>query len=110
MLKPIHHGVHCNECQMKPLLGLRYRCTLCPSYNLCGICFPYEVGHDASHQFLAMRRPSSQLESLFASVAHGGQDSLGLMAVDPPPVSNFLPDPFHFAPQRVDSLPAFAFK
>ena len=34
----IHEGVKCQNCLMKPIIGERYKCSICPDYNLCKEC------------------------------------------------------------------------
>ena len=34
----IHEGIKCNNCGKKPIIGERYQCSKCPSYNLCKDC------------------------------------------------------------------------
>lgn len=35
----IHTNVFCDECYTKPIRGLRFKCTVCDSYDLCLDCF-----------------------------------------------------------------------
>mmetsp|Transcript_100834 Transcript_100834/g.310927 ORF Transcript_100834/g.310927 Transcript_100834/m.310927 type:complete len:485 (+) Transcript_100834:96-1550(+) len=35
-----HAGVTCDACGMSPLQGPRFKCEVCPNYDLCGNCFP----------------------------------------------------------------------
>ena len=34
----MHKGIQCSNCGMLPLLGFRYKCTICDNYNLCENC------------------------------------------------------------------------
>lgn len=34
----IHQGVACDVCDMCPIVGTRYRCTVCTDYDLCQSC------------------------------------------------------------------------
>lgn len=31
----IKHEVKCNGCGVEPIVGIRYKCTKCPGFNLC---------------------------------------------------------------------------
>lgn len=53
----IHVGVHCDACQCKPIVGLRYKCGNCADYDLCAACFSGFHGHSAEHVFLVITRP-----------------------------------------------------
>eukprot|EP00826_Nyctotherus_ovalis_P036439 TRINITY_DN322_c0_g2_i4.p1 TRINITY_DN322_c0_g2~~TRINITY_DN322_c0_g2_i4.p1 ORF type:complete len:371 (+),score=128.00 TRINITY_DN322_c0_g2_i4:207-1319(+) len=51
----VHEGVKCNNCGMKPIKGVRYKCSQCGGYNLCGVCEATEVhGH---HALLKLAKP-----------------------------------------------------
>ena len=34
----IHRNVLCDKCGMKPIIGYRYNCLICPNYDLCENC------------------------------------------------------------------------
>lgn len=34
----VHQGVVCDGCQMAPISGPRYKCLMCPDYDLCRTC------------------------------------------------------------------------
>jgi len=36
--RPVHAGINCDSCSMTPLIGIRYRCSQCPNYDLCEGC------------------------------------------------------------------------
>lgn len=54
----VHHGFKCDQCQVEPIVGVRYKCRQCPvekEVDLCCTCF--ELGtfrnelHDQRHTF-----------------------------------------------------------
>lgn len=34
----VHRGVRCDGCNIAPILGIRYKCLICPNYDLCERC------------------------------------------------------------------------
>jgi hypothetical protein len=48
-----HEGVACNSCSMNPIVGIRYKCVECPSFNFCSSC-EEKIEHE--HNFLKMRK------------------------------------------------------
>ena len=34
----VHMGVRCNGCGKNPITGIRFKCSICQNYNLCGKC------------------------------------------------------------------------
>jgi hypothetical protein len=34
----IHENVACDNCQAHPIRGVRYKCSMCPDYDLCACC------------------------------------------------------------------------
>jgi len=56
-----HVGIHCDGCQSKPIKGVRYKCLICPDYDLCHSCETNCVeskGHHKSHLMLKIRDSS----------------------------------------------------
>ncbi|ETE71444.1 Next to BRCA1 1-like protein, partial [Ophiophagus hannah] len=47
----------CNNCQ-KPIVGIRYQCSVCPTYNICELCEAGLYFHDPDHVFLKLRKPT----------------------------------------------------
>jgi len=47
----VHFNVTCDGCSMSPIVGLRFKCTQCPDYDLCSTCESKKV-HDISHPML----------------------------------------------------------
>ncbi|XP_028636272.1 next to BRCA1 gene 1 protein isoform X4 [Grammomys surdaster] len=48
--------IACSHCQ-KRIVGVRYQCSLCPSYNICEGCEAGPYAHDTNHALLKLRRP-----------------------------------------------------
>lgn len=49
-----HENVSCRGCSMSPLRGARFKCRVCPDYDLCGACFAGVLSghaHHADHRF-----------------------------------------------------------
>jgi len=53
----IHNGVRCDGCGISPIQGIRYKCSVCPNFDLCPNC--ESTGkHPISHPLLKMIRPT----------------------------------------------------
>nr|KAF6416569.1 NBR1 autophagy cargo receptor [Molossus molossus] len=48
--------ISCSSCQRR-IFGVRYQCSLCPSYNICEDCESGPYVHDSNHVLLKLRRP-----------------------------------------------------
>ncbi|XP_057571061.1 next to BRCA1 gene 1 protein isoform X5 [Hippopotamus amphibius kiboko] len=48
--------IACSSCQRR-IVGVRYQCSLCPSYNICEDCESGPYVHDSNHVLLKLRRP-----------------------------------------------------
>ena len=47
-----HEGVACDKCNAQTIVGLRFRCLHCPSYNLCLPCLAeHGPAHDAEGEW-----------------------------------------------------------
>ncbi len=57
---PIHAEVSCDHCGSSPIQGIRYRCIMCPNYDLCEKCIVEHENnqkkvftfHDVTHLFI----------------------------------------------------------
>ena len=52
----IHKGFKCGFCNMTPIIGIRYKCNGCSSFNLCEKCYKElnsteEKTHIYNHKF-----------------------------------------------------------
>lgn len=55
----VHHNVHCDCCGATRMFGVRYKCSVCPNYDLCEACEPHPLRHrhDPQHVFFKISRP-----------------------------------------------------
>ncbi len=49
----IHDGVKCDGCNLKPIIGTRYNCTVCSNFDLCATC-ELKDKHPKSHPLIKM--------------------------------------------------------
>jgi len=50
--KVVHYGISCNGCGSMPIVGVRYKCTVCPNFDFCENC---EGTRPHIHNFIKMR-------------------------------------------------------
>jgi len=53
----IHQGIKCDKCQKLPIVGIRFKCLECESYNLCEEC---EKIYGKSHGHLLLKLRNNQ--------------------------------------------------
>jgi len=53
-----HGNVRCDGCNVFPIVGPRYNCTVCPDFDLCAKCEAAAL-HPAEHPLLKIRQPAS---------------------------------------------------
>jgi len=51
---PVHHGISCDVCDMNGIIGVRYKCTVRPDYDLCSACEP---NSDPSYPLIKIKQP-----------------------------------------------------
>ena len=51
--KAIHFGMKCNECKCAPIVGERYKCSICAEVNLCEKC---EKNHNPRHPLMQFKK------------------------------------------------------
>ena len=44
-------NIICDKCGSYGFSGIRYKCFICPNYDLCGTCYEKKE-HDAKHPFV----------------------------------------------------------
>ena len=62
-VKTTHYGIVCKKCNMNPIKGYRYKCSVCKDYNLCERCEEknYET-QEHQHDFIKMRNEEKKEE------------------------------------------------
>ena len=55
----IHYGIKCNNCQLFPIIGCRYKCSICDNINFCEKC-EKKIGFSHSHPLIKMNTPKFQ--------------------------------------------------
>ena len=51
-----HHGIKCQQCFKQPIIGYRYKCSVCNNYNLCQDCEEKNsINGSHQHCFLKIR-------------------------------------------------------
>jgi sequestosome 1 len=80
--KECHTGVECDGCK-GPVVGFRYKCVVCPNYDLCEKCSA--AGVHAEHNMIKIAKPGN-LYHPYGSRQHGRRHRF----IPPPP---FVPNP-----------------
>jgi len=50
----VHQNVQCDGCGQHPIVGARFKCTVCPDFDLCSTCESKDL-HPVSHPLLKMK-------------------------------------------------------
>ncbi|XP_072417663.1 NBR1 autophagy cargo receptor a isoform X2 [Chiloscyllium punctatum] len=53
----------CSNCLTR-IIGIRYQCSICPTYTICESCEAGNYRHDPNHPLLKLRKPSTSLPEL----------------------------------------------
>lgn len=61
----VHSGVRCNGCNVVPITGPRYKCTVCLDYDFCSNC---EASVEHAHPFLKLRTSAQVPRTLICTV------------------------------------------
>merc|ERR1719295_650726 len=62
--KVIHFGVECDLCGMYPIIGDRYKCSICEDWDCCSACEPQ---HD--HPLIKFKKSSKKYGNAFKGLA-----------------------------------------
>jgi len=50
----VHEGVQCDGCGVAPIIGIRYKCSICKDFDFCATC---EEKKEHEHAFLKITNP-----------------------------------------------------
>jgi len=60
----VKHSAVCDHCN-KNVTGIRYKCSICPDFDLCEICEALENVHDPTHVFFKIKNPELNVDDFF---------------------------------------------
>ena len=69
----IHYGVKCNECQVFPIVGIRYKCLKCENFDLCEQC---EGKFGENHYHILLKLRNTYQDELFKNKYNIKEDKL----------------------------------
>lgn len=56
--KVVHYRVECDGCGMNPIIGIRYKCSVCRNFDFCQSCEEKNAKEQKhKHNFLKIRKP-----------------------------------------------------
>ena len=62
-IKTKHHGIKCNQCNQNPIIGYRFKCSICKNYNLCSQCEEKNLEtQEHPHNFIKIRAEEKKEE------------------------------------------------
>ncbi len=66
MEQTVHESIICSICKLDPIVGVRYKCSCCPNFNICDQCLIQVEEHNLHseyhpdfHYFIRIRKPST---------------------------------------------------
>jgi peptidoglycan hydrolase-like protein with peptidoglycan-binding domain len=67
----VHSNIRCDVCNVHPIVGARYQCTVCPDFDLCAKCEATPGAHPPQHA-LVKHRQSGQHQTLHEGITCDG--------------------------------------
>ena len=72
----VHVDTKCSLCGVSPIIGVRFRCAICPNTDLCSTCEGNPTSaHDRFHYLIKVRKPVLQQKSLLQANLRSFNDS-----------------------------------
>lgn len=69
----VHEGVTCDGCNTSPIVGTRYKCSVCWDYDLCDACEAKGAAvHDLSHPLIKIATPVPRPQQRHGFFRRGG--------------------------------------
>jgi len=61
--KTVHKGIKCDKCSQNPIVGFRYKCSVCKEYNLCEKCEELNsMSEEHLHNFIKIKNELKNYE------------------------------------------------
>jgi len=73
--RDIHYGVTCDGCGVVPIKGVRFKCLVCPNFDLCASC-EAKNNHPSNHTLLKLKERKRGC-GRFGSQMHSPQQGFG---------------------------------
>lgn len=70
----------CDGCNVNPICGIRYMCSVCGNYDLCAKC--EASGVHSQHPMLKIRKPSMAPARLICQYNNGESQSLNVASLE----------------------------
>ncbi|XP_052782538.1 transcription intermediary factor 1-beta-like [Mya arenaria] len=64
----VHHGIWCDGCNQKPIIGNRHKCKTCFDYDLCDSCMSKSI--HCEHKFKKITGPVTSKSSIHDVTVH----------------------------------------
>jgi len=77
----IHSKVSCDGCKMSPIIGNRYKCTICENFDYCESC-EEKNSENHKHPFLKIRKPESAPINIVCAINDDNEEFLPLKKLD----------------------------
>eukprot|EP00825_Cyclidium_porcatum_P030972 TRINITY_DN3276_c0_g1_i1.p1 TRINITY_DN3276_c0_g1~~TRINITY_DN3276_c0_g1_i1.p1 ORF type:complete len:635 (-),score=176.19 TRINITY_DN3276_c0_g1_i1:269-2173(-) len=70
--KPVHLKVFCDGCQKNPIVGVRYKCSVCKDFDYCEEC---EGKIEHPHPFIKINRPEQAPKFILTGIEDNSANS-----------------------------------
>lgn len=77
----VHERVACDGCGVHPIVGVRYKCSVCKNFDFCEKC---EESKDHPHAFLKIKRARDAPQAIFTTIDDRMADARADIDVDDP--------------------------
>lgn len=76
----IHHGIICDSCEMHPIKGIRFKCKVCPDYDLCATCM--KEGIHREHEMMKIEKVLFEWKEFVNKLVPGLSEELARTRLD----------------------------
>lgn len=77
----VNHGVYCDIC-LQEIVGVRYKCSVCPRYHLCSSCMDSRDNYDVSLSLLLSRSAAHPNDHYFLRISRSVGENTPPMLAD----------------------------